>query len=158
MIRRPPRSTRTDTLFPYTTLFRSLELAAQEKERYTFDIPAQDLGDALRTVAATADWELYAAADEINGVSVPPLRGTFTAKMAIEKLLQGTTLVARFDKGSVLIKGRSTSGAAAPQGSEEAIVVTGKRMEGATSAAPVITITSQDIKHAVWAYIGQVGR
>src|SRR3546814_13422391 len=28
MIRRPPRSTRTDTLFPYTTLFRSVEGAA----------------------------------------------------------------------------------------------------------------------------------
>src|SRR3546814_7846877 len=27
MIRRPPRSTRTDTLFPYTTLFRSLDVA-----------------------------------------------------------------------------------------------------------------------------------
>src|SRR3546814_9044423 len=27
MIRRPPRSTRTDTLFPYTTLFRSQTLA-----------------------------------------------------------------------------------------------------------------------------------
>src|SRR3546814_5158633 len=27
MIRRPPRSTRTDTLFPYTTLFRSNHLA-----------------------------------------------------------------------------------------------------------------------------------
>src|SRR3546814_5871227 len=26
MIRRPPRSTRTDTLFPYTPLFRSLRL------------------------------------------------------------------------------------------------------------------------------------
>src|SRR3546814_7462701 len=26
MIRRPPRSTRTDTLFPYTTLFRSLKV------------------------------------------------------------------------------------------------------------------------------------
>src|SRR3546814_981017 len=26
MIRRPPRSTRTDTLFPYTTLFRSLAM------------------------------------------------------------------------------------------------------------------------------------
>src|SRR3546814_6706432 len=25
MIRRPPRSTRTDTLFPYTTLFRSIQ-------------------------------------------------------------------------------------------------------------------------------------
>src|SRR3546814_16765811 len=30
MIRRPPRSTRTDTLFPYTTLFRSLESADQD--------------------------------------------------------------------------------------------------------------------------------
>src|SRR3546814_14538721 len=29
MIRRPPRSTRTDTLFPYTTLFRSLTAAAR---------------------------------------------------------------------------------------------------------------------------------
>src|SRR3546814_1406999 len=29
MIRRPPRSTRTDTLFPYTTLFRS----ARERHR-----------------------------------------------------------------------------------------------------------------------------
>src|SRR3546814_18020889 len=28
MIRRPPRSTRTDTLFPYTTLFRSLGVVA----------------------------------------------------------------------------------------------------------------------------------
>src|SRR3546814_8411954 len=27
MIRRPPRSTRTDTLFPYTTLFRSIASA-----------------------------------------------------------------------------------------------------------------------------------
>src|SRR3546814_11905852 len=28
MIRRPPRSTRTDTLFPYTTLFRSVRRSA----------------------------------------------------------------------------------------------------------------------------------
>src|SRR3546814_15356727 len=30
MIRRPPRSTRTDTLFPYTTLFRSGQVEAIE--------------------------------------------------------------------------------------------------------------------------------
>src|SRR3546814_20001875 len=30
MIRRPPRSTRTDTLFPYTTLFRSLDLTQSD--------------------------------------------------------------------------------------------------------------------------------
>src|SRR3546814_6052852 len=32
MIRRPPRSTRTDTLFPYTTLFRSLAAERQRRE------------------------------------------------------------------------------------------------------------------------------
>src|SRR3546814_14033562 len=35
MIRRPPRSTRTDTLFPYTTLFRSLERTAPLDEHAT---------------------------------------------------------------------------------------------------------------------------
>src|SRR3546814_11576665 len=29
MVRRPPRSTRTDTLFPYTTLFRSQDVLAE---------------------------------------------------------------------------------------------------------------------------------
>src|SRR3546814_9546946 len=41
MIRRPPRSTRTDTLFPYTTLFRSpLELhfiAAYQSDSFLAD-------------------------------------------------------------------------------------------------------------------------
>src|SRR3546814_10069546 len=33
MIRRPPRSTRTDTLFPYTTLFRSARTAGKDNCR-----------------------------------------------------------------------------------------------------------------------------
>src|SRR3546814_8636435 len=33
MIRRPPRSTRTDTLFPYTTLFRSTGSHSRESSR-----------------------------------------------------------------------------------------------------------------------------
>src|SRR3546814_2965754 len=38
MIRRPPRSTRTDTLFPYTTLFRSLfEVVLIQLLRWLFD-------------------------------------------------------------------------------------------------------------------------
>src|SRR3546814_711689 len=40
MIRRPPRSTRTDTLFPYTTLFRSSFLARiREHFECTIDLP-----------------------------------------------------------------------------------------------------------------------
>src|SRR3546814_17080976 len=33
MIRRPPRSTRTDTLFPYTTLFRSRSCALRSRQQ-----------------------------------------------------------------------------------------------------------------------------
>src|SRR3546814_20709673 len=37
MIRRPPRSTRTDTLFPYTTLFRSQGLSDYRRRRRADD-------------------------------------------------------------------------------------------------------------------------
>src|SRR3546814_5626267 len=38
MIRRPPRSTRTDTLFPYTTLFRSIEAVPDRVRRRGRDL------------------------------------------------------------------------------------------------------------------------
>src|SRR3546814_11326736 len=41
MIRRPPRSTRTDTLFPYTTLFRSLRKSAAGLCRCALGRPAR---------------------------------------------------------------------------------------------------------------------
>src|SRR3546814_13222922 len=41
MIRRPPRSTRTDTLFPYTTLFRSLETLERDPGGNRFDATFQ---------------------------------------------------------------------------------------------------------------------
>src|SRR3546814_15427580 len=46
MIRRPPRSTRTDTLFPYTTLFRSLDIGADPELDEQADRLAQG-GDFL---------------------------------------------------------------------------------------------------------------
>src|SRR3546814_7459311 len=45
MIRRPPRSTRTDTLFPYTTLFRSVDDYPEGQFRSDF---AADLDEKYR--------------------------------------------------------------------------------------------------------------
>src|SRR3546814_18867626 len=45
MIRRPTRSTRTDTLLPYTTLFRSK--VADERE-FTIDVESKTPGITLR--------------------------------------------------------------------------------------------------------------
>src|SRR3546814_4109317 len=53
MIRRPPRSTRTDTLFPYTTLFRSTEsfisaASFQETTRVLTEAAVRGTRDGLR--------------------------------------------------------------------------------------------------------------
>src|SRR3546814_19481085 len=54
MIRRPPRSTRTDTLFPYTTLFRSV--AGEQRV-------ADQVRDAVAAVPGHRD---HARADAAN--------------------------------------------------------------------------------------------
>src|SRR3546814_13736066 len=48
MIRRPPRSTRTDTLFPYTTLFRSPWTDPPSRDLLTLN----ELEEAARVAAA----------------------------------------------------------------------------------------------------------
>src|SRR3546814_2908223 len=64
MIRRPPRSTRTDTLFPYTTLFRSpmvaflvdgkpVALLQEQPARYLLVEPAT--GERRRVTAQVAE-------------------------------------------------------------------------------------------------------
>src|SRR3546814_10042886 len=46
MIRRPPRSTRTDTLFPYTTLFRSVEIGGRDRFAALIGSHDPDVGNA----------------------------------------------------------------------------------------------------------------
>src|SRR3546814_1719198 len=73
MIRRPPRSTRTDTLFPYTTLFRTKSVAAIEEAMRARDarglvMPAHTLKSEARQFggeklgALAEDIEMFARA------------------------------------------------------------------------------------------------
>src|SRR3546814_12003227 len=58
MIRRPPRSTRTDTLFPYTTLFRSRHRCGTPRQRQRFHgrrIAERPAG--IETRWRVGDWE-----------------------------------------------------------------------------------------------------
>src|SRR3546814_14890424 len=52
MLRRPPRSTRTDTLFPYTTLFRSKPHAQGEAAREYAVLPYEEFIRARTLVNA----------------------------------------------------------------------------------------------------------
>src|SRR3546814_12969295 len=65
MIRRPPRSTRTDTLFPYPTLFRSLiELPVVRPSV----IETSCFGAAWAAGVATGFWHRATLPDSLLGV------------------------------------------------------------------------------------------
>src|SRR3546814_13084662 len=75
MIRRPPRSTRTDTLFPYTTLFRSL---------------AEILGaGAIGGVALDIDSLDAALVDEVVDVAAAPRGRARAVDVAIVAATRG---------------------------------------------------------------------
>src|SRR3546814_12688977 len=65
MIRRPPRSTRTDTLLPYTTRFRS---SANNAAAQTAFIPTRTLG-----IPGSATMALFLGALMIHGIAPGPM-------------------------------------------------------------------------------------
>ena len=132
---------------------------AQDDQAYQFDLPAQDLGDALRSVAARAGWELYASADDVNGIAAPRLQGTLTPRQAIERLLAGTNLTARFTRQGVIIRRRSKAAEAVTdeEGNAE-IVVTGSHIRGATPSAPVRAFTRERIEEQGFRDLGELAR
>src|SRR3546814_9469345 len=53
MIRRPPRSTRTDTLFPYTTLFRSRDIRERKRAEELQQLLIGELNHRIKNTLAT---------------------------------------------------------------------------------------------------------
>src|SRR3546814_7314963 len=83
MIRRPPRSTRTDTLFPYTTLFRSgfPVLAAIERYIDLFDTAAARPGKAADVIEPLVQQRLAAGRRRNHGFAF--LYGRVLAQLAV---------------------------------------------------------------------------
>src|SRR3546814_20269831 len=81
MIPLPPRSTRTDTLVPYTTLFRSVT-AQRRSERLT-DVPVSVTALSAATIAATGVTDTYSLQqitpglrmERLGGYTQPSIRG-----------------------------------------------------------------------------------
>src|SRR3546814_4279772 len=82
MLRRPPRSTRTDTLFPYTTLFRS---AAR----------LQTLAQPNTILADTATFQSASGAIEFAEFGHHGLKG-FSDAVQVWKVCQARLLPSRF--------------------------------------------------------------
>src|SRR3546814_5582989 len=94
MIRRPPRSTRTDTLFPYTTLFRSPNAdGIVSKIRWVLDVYATREERAL-TKAQRLTWAeqavrtMRAAAGVLKTIAEQPARRSEEHTSELQSLMR----------------------------------------------------------------------
>src|SRR3546814_498531 len=78
MIRRPPRSTRTDTLFPYTTLFRSQALGRSGKDLLTASVAGYEVGIRIGEFLGRSHYKIF----HTTGTA-----GALAAAVAVGRLL-----------------------------------------------------------------------
>src|SRR3546814_12974299 len=110
MIRRPPRSTRTDTLFPYTTLFRSLPLAERvaamrdpalkarllAEEPTNPDNPMYLLLRGFENISRMERAHDYEPAPQKSVAAMAKARGLSPAALASERILSAAALASLF--------------------------------------------------------------
>src|SRR3546814_7422708 len=97
MIRRPPRSTRTDTLFPYTTLFKAIDYAfvARDVGALVADLPVAKIGfdrwrmDRMQQALDAAGVVLPLEAFGQGYVSMSPALDALEADLLQERLRHG---------------------------------------------------------------------
>src|SRR3546814_2419861 len=117
MIRRPPRSTRTDTLFPYTTLFRS--------GAGTFDVfavvgAAEGVGALFGRLAGAAGLGVFAGGNVRAGVAqAVAVADRSVAGFGTDCDCGGVRLEALFDLGGLLRTGNGCETGSGEDRSEE---------------------------------------
>src|SRR3546814_16481947 len=141
MIRRPPRSTRTDTLFPYTTPFRS-NLGARLGDFY-HDTGEGGFSPYHRTHGGDIVWELgsgyFGCRDEVGRFDPERFRDRTAedqVKMIEIKMSQG----AKPGHGGVFPRAKVSAEIARPRGMPD-------EPECITTAAPTALATPTTILH-----------
>lgn len=136
-------------------------VSAQERQKYEFNMPEQDLGEALRSVSRQLGKEILFPTESVAGRRAPPLQGSYTTEEAVRALTAGTDLVVDFRSDGILIRGRSQTSSELSDRSTnnaEAILVTGSRIAGGTVTSPVIVLGRREIADAGYSNLGDVIR
>src|SRR3546814_12091626 len=118
MERRPPRSTRTDTLFPYTTLFRSLLT-----------------GNWIRMLGSTTSFDTWSTGAELSGPLFDGGTGAANVRGAQARYREAAEAL----RGAVRTATRDVEDALAGQQSAQQRVVTSRQAVEAARADRKIT-------------------
>lgn len=85
-------------------LLLSLSLAvfgfAADAAKKNFNVPADDAARALKQFATQSGEQLLFSPSDVSGVKTLAIKGSLTAREALEKMLEGTTLVVAQDKST----------------------------------------------------------
>ena len=164
-------------------LFLALVLArAAEPVRKDFNLGADDATRALKQFSAQSGEQLLYSPTDVAGVRTLAVQGSLTAREALEKMLEGSTLVVAQDKatGALAVR-RNTApdaknvpsrpadaaAASAVKMREDGTVqlqefeVTGSRIRSLVGSAdinPVVTFGRADIERAGVTSIGEISR
>src|SRR3546814_540440 len=104
MIRRPPRSTRTDTLFPYTTLFRSAlaEPAVTRRPHQTRKVVVRHMDERYMIATLEIDFGLFG--EDCSAGRIPmPVRGAQEKAAGLALLHRFRRVMLRFRNRSITI-------------------------------------------------------
>jgi iron complex outermembrane receptor protein len=89
--------------------------ARAETATYRFDIPAENLGAALRAVGDASQTQLLFAPDLVKGRNSRPVQGKLSADDALKRVLADTNLTWRRTASNVILISEAAAGPASPQ-------------------------------------------
>lgn len=110
-------------------------VTAQDSDKRSYDLPAQDLRFALRSIARDAGFQLIADTSILRGKQARPLKGEYGLEEAVTRLLEGTGLTLEVNEGTLFVRGRDEPSRAALAVAGDTIIVTGSRIRGAKTAS-----------------------
>lgn len=139
--------------------------AYAQQQTYSFDIPAQDLGSALRAFARASRQQVTFDDRAVRGKRTSALKGSYTAEQALDILLRGSGLAAQRGRSGLFIvrpvaqgssegpqrapasRPTSTDDRAVEASASDVIVVTGTNIRGiAPESSPVQTYTREEVQ------------
>ncbi|MFN3627432.1 MAG: TonB-dependent receptor domain-containing protein [Parvibaculum sp.] len=143
-----------------STALVAVPAAAQTEQRRGYELEAQDLGSALRSVGRTSNSEIIFETSIVEGKRARPLSGQYTRREAVDALIRGTDLVVLERRGAIIIRERfPTAQAAVSEGTGNSeIVVTGSRIRGGVVTSPLTTLTRQEAERSGQTDLGQLIR
>ncbi len=131
--------------------------AHAQEATYSFNIPSQDLGAALRDFARAARQQVVFDSAVARGKRNPALVGTYSANDGLARLLAGSGLVTRkTPAGVIYVEVAAPQQSGAPEEparatAVEELVVTGTNIRGAAPASPIIVFDKQAIARTGYA-------